>query len=918
MAKILTDQRPDPDTLLEKVQLAEARRRRGRLKIFFGACAGVGKTFGMLLAARDRRAEGLDVVAGYVETHKRAETEQLLQGLEILPLRFVEYQGAQLREFDLDAALARHPALILVDELAHTNAPGSRHLKRWQDIDELLEAGIDVYTAINVQHIESLNDVISQITGIPVWETVPDAVLAKANEIELIDLPPDELLQRLKEGKVYLPRQAEHAAQNFFRKGNLIALRELALRRTADSVDVEMRDYRDDHAIQNVWQVKERMLVCIGPGGNAENLVRAAYRLARLLKAEWIVVYIETAKLQRLSRDQRDATLRTLKLAEELGAETVTLSGRKLADEVISYARTRNATRIVLGKPTFSGWKRWLFGSLVDTIVRMANDIDIHVVGRESNFLSQAGAKPYFSRSRLYLGLASEEPSPLFKLREGYFWAVTATAICTGIAWFMLGHFDPANLIMVYLLGVVVVAERYGRGPSVLSSFMSVLLFDFCFVPPQFSFAVSDSQYLITFTVMLLVALVISSMTANTHQQAMIARLRERRIASLYAMSRELASTRGKDNIVRIAVKHVAEVFEAQAVVLLPDESGRIVYPGSEGVTQSCHGSDLSVAQWVYDHGQMAGQGTDTLPGGELVYLPLKASSGMIGVLTLLPLNPARIALPEQQRLLETFVNQIALALDRVKLAAEAHNSQIKMETEQLRNSLLSAISHDLRTPLAAIVGASSSLMLDGDKLTREARQELGQAIYDEAIRMAGLANNLLDMARLESNTVILNRQWQPLEEIVGAALAGMVSRMACHSIAIKLAHDLPLVEIDSMLIERVFANLLENAVKYTPPGTPIEISAVSYQSELIVTVSDKGAGIPAGEEERIFEKFHRVNSEGNQGGAGLGLTICRSIVEAHGGRIWADNLTTGGAAFHFTLPLTEPPVIESEEIAEL
>ncbi len=914
----MTDQRPDPDALLEKVQRAEALRRRGRLKIFFGASAGVGKTFGMLLAARERRAEGLDVVAGYVETHKRAETEKLLEGLEVLPMHMVDYQNTQLREFDLDAALKRHPALILVDELAHTNAPGSRHAKRWQDVDELLDAGIDVYTAINVQHIESLNDIISQITGIPVWETVPDAVLESANEIELIDLPPDELLQRLKEGKVYLPQQAERAAQNFFRKGNLIALRELALRRTADRVDAQMRDYRDDHAIQNVWQVKERMLVCIGPGGaTAENLVRAAYRLAQLLRAEWIVVYIETAKLQRLSKEQRDAILRTLKLAEELGAETATLSGHKLAEEVIAYARTRNATRIVLGKPTFSGWKRWLFGSLVDTIVRQASDIDIHVVGKESNFLSQAAANPYFSRSRLYLGLASEEQRPMFKWRSGYLWALAATAICTAIAWLMLGHFDLANLIMVYLLGVVVVAARYGRGPSVLSSFFSVVLFDFCFVPPRFSFAVSDSQYLITFTVMLLVALVISSMTASTRHQAKIASHRERRIASLYAMSRELAVTRGEQNILGIAVKHLAEVFESQAVILLPDETGRIVYPASEGVVESCHGSDLSVAQWVYDHAQMAGQGTDTLPGGDMVYIPLNAASGMIGVLALLPLNPARIALPEQQRLLETFTSQIALALERVSLAVEAQRAQVKMETEQLRNTLLSAISHDLRTPLAAIVGASSSLIRDSDKLDEHARRELGQAIYDESIRMSGLANNLLDMARLEAGAVVLNRQWQPLEEVVGGALAGMTARMGNHPVSVRLPRDLPLVEIDSMLIERVFANLLENAVKYTPTGTRIEIFASSDRNELVVTVADHGHGIPSGEEKRIFEKFHRVASEGNQGGAGLGLTICRAIVEAHGGRMWADDFPGGGAAFHFTLPLTEPPLIEQEETSQ-
>ncbi len=913
----MNDQRPDPDALLEKVQRAEALRRRGRLKIFFGASAGVGKTFGMLLAARERRAEGLDVVAGYVETHKRAETEQLLQGLEILPMRRVDYQNAQVFEFDLDAALKRHPALILVDELAHTNAPGSRHPKRWQDVDELLDAGIDVYTAINVQHIESLNDVISQITGIPVWETVPDAVLESANEIELIDLPPDELLQRLKEGKVYLPQQAERAAQNFFRKGNLIALRELALRRTADSVDAQMREYRDNHAIQEVWKVKERLLVCIGPGGAAENLVRAACRLAQQMKAEWIVVYVETAKLQRLSKEQRDAVMRTLKLAEELGAETVTLSGHRLADEVIAYARNCNASRIVLGKPTLSGWRRWMFGSLVDTIVRQAKDIDIHVVGKDSDFMSQARENPYFSRSRLYLGLASEEQRPMFKWGSGYWWALVAAAICTAIAWFMFDHFDLANLIMVYLLGVVVVAARYGRGPSVLNSFLGVLLFDVFFVPPRFSLAVSDSQYLITFAVMLSVALVISSMTASIRHQARIAGHRERRIGSLYAMSRELAATRGEENIVRIAVKHLAEVFEAQAVILLPESTGRIVYPGDEGAAQSCHGSDLSVAQWVYDHGQAAGQGTDTLPGGDMVYLPLKAASGMIGVLALLPLNPARIALPEQQRLLETFTSQIALALERVRLAAEAQSTQIKMETEQLRNTLLSAISHDLRTPLAAIMGASSSLIRDSANLNGDARQELVHTIYDEAIRMAGLANNLLDMARLEAGAVVLNRQWQPLEEVVGGALAGMSTRLSNHPVSVRLPHDLPLVEIDSMLIERVFANLLENAVKYTPSGTGIEIFATGERNELVVTVADQGHGIPVGEENRIFEKFHRVASEGNQGGAGLGLTICRAIVEAHGGRMWADNRASGGAAFHFTLPLTDPPPIEQEEASQ-
>ncbi|MGB9429088.1 MAG: sensor histidine kinase KdpD, partial [Gammaproteobacteria bacterium] len=643
--------RPDPDGLLARMEHEARKAKRGRLKIFLGAAAGVGKTYAMLQAAQALFREGRQVLVGVVETHGRFETATLLQGLEVLQRRSVEYRGTLLQEFDLDAALAKHPALVLVDELAHTNAMGSRHAKRWQDLDELLAAGIDVYTTLNVQHIESLNDVVTQITGVRVRETVPDTFFEQADEVELVDLPPDELLQRFQEGKVYLPQQAERAVRNFFRKGNLIALRELALRRTADRVDVQMRDYRAGHAISAVWPVRERIMVCIGPGAESEKLVRTGKRMADSLRAEWLVVYIETHDLLQLGENQREVVARVLQLAETLGAETIILSGsRHFSEEVLAYAHARNITTIVMGKPHRRGWRRWLFGSVVDAIVAGSGAIDVNVVSTETD--ARAPLPRRISRlTYLGLGLKKSEFPGRKSRRRGYLAGLAAVGLCTAVAALMKPHFELSNLIMVYLLGVVVVAVRFGRGPSILTVILGVLAFDFFFVPPYFNFAVSDTQYLVTFLVMLVVGLVISTLTASVRLQARVAAHRERRTVALYAMSRELASTRGEENLLNIAVRHIADVFGSQAIVLLPDEHGRIRYPNGSPAEGSLEHADLGVAQWVHDHGQIAGKGTDTLPGSDALYLPLKGSSDVLGVLALRPAELRRVLLPEQRRL---------------------------------------------------------------------------------------------------------------------------------------------------------------------------------------------------------------------------------------------------------------------------
>lgn len=893
----MNEGRSDPDALLARVK-EKARQVRGTFKVFLGAAAGVGKTHAMLKAAQERRPEGMDVLAGWVDAHGRAETEVLLEGIEILPRRQIEHRGTVLMEFDLDAALLRRPTLILVDELAHTNAPGSRHAKRWQDVQELLNAGISVYTTVNVQDLESLNDVVGKITGVVVRETVPDSVLEQADEVRLIDLPPEELLQRLKEGKVYVPAQAKETVQNFFRLGNLIALRELALRQTAERVDAQMRLYMRDHAIGTTWPVTERLMVCIGPSSSSARLVRAGKRMADGLRAEWIVAHVETPAHARLSEEERARVSDTLRLAERLGAQTVTLTGHRPSEEILAHARSRNVSKIIVGKPAASPWKRILVGSIVDNLVRDSGDIDIYVTSGE-----ESPNVPY---------VAPRRPRRTDWLAYGR--AVAIVALCTAIAWAMFPSFELSNLIMLYLLGVVGVAALSGRGPSVLASVLSVAAFDFFFVPPYFTFAVADAQYLVTFAVMFVVALITSGLTVRIRRQAEAARTRERRTAALYAMSRELASLRGAETILPAAVRHIAEVFRSQVMILLPDAARRLSPQMGLPTQFEMDATELAVGQWVYEHGQIAGLGTATLAGAKALYIPLVASRGTIGVLGVRPAEPRFLEAPEQLHQLETFANQTALALERAQLAAEAQHAQVRVETERIRSSLLSSVSHDLRTPLASITGAASSLLEGNEVLDDTTRQDLLETVHEEAERLNRLVRNLLDMTRLESGALQVHKEWHPLEEVVGAALGRLAKQLQDRPLTIHLPADLPLVPIDDVLIEQLLINLVDNAAKYTPPKSPIEIGAWGGDGAVTVEVADRGPGLVPGDEHRVFDKFYRGEAAGSRG-VGLGLAICRGIAEAHGGRIWAESRAGGGVAFRFTIPLTgTPPRVEGTD----
>ena len=892
----MAEARPDPDQLLERVKAEEARKKRGRLRIFFGASAGVGKTFAMLEAARNMRASGTDVLVGYVEPHGRVETERLLEGLPRLPTLPVSYRGIVRQEFDLDAALARQPQILLVDELAHSNLvggePAPRHPKRWQDIEELLAAGVSVWTTVNVQHLESLNDLVYQTTGVRQRETLPDHVFDEADDIELIDLPPDDLIARLHAGKVYVGSQAGTAVERFFRKQNLMALREIALRRAADRVEAASRELPPDRA--QARAARDRVLVAVGPDEQAEQLVRAGKRIADALDAEWTVVYVETPSLLRLSDTQRNRRIDVLRLAESLGGESVTLDGPSAADALLEYAQTRHATRVIVGAPKRRGWRAWVRPSTATELARRARGFDLMQIASAERALSAARAVP---------GLP---PGPAAVRWDRYASAVGVTAACTLMAWFMYPHFELSNLVMIYLLGVTVAGLRLGRGPSALTAVLNVAAFDFFFVPPRFSFAVSDVQYLVTFGAMVTIALVIATLTASVRQQTRVAGARERRTALLYAMSRELSVTRGITGMAQVAVRHVAEVFQCRATVLLPDAHGKLHYPAEAPLETSFRGADLAVAQWVADHGRRAGLGSDTLPAARGLYVPLGDERRTAGVLAVLPDNARRVLLPEQSHLLETFASQVALAIERAHLAEVAVQSSLAAERETLRNTLLSSISHDLRTPLAVMAGAGSALAQHGATLDEATRVSLARSIETTAHEMSELVSNVLDLVRLESGQVALRRDWQTLDDLVGSALTRYQERLAAHHVETRLPPDLPLVWVDATLIVQLLSNLFDNIAKYTPPGTHVTVSAVPAGDFVQVSVEDNGPGLPPGDPARLFDKFQRGSGEGTVVGVGLGLAIAQAIVRSHGGEIEAQRREGGGARFVFTLPSTE------------
>ncbi len=902
------DLRPDPDSLLARVKLQETRARRGTLRIYFGSSAGVGKTFAMLLAARKLKSEGMDVLVGVVETHGRAETAVLLEGLEILPLKTVSHRDRAFTDFDLDRALKRHPTLMLVDELAHSNAPGARHPKRWQDVEELLAAGIDVFTTLNVQHLESLNDVVGTITNVRVWETVPDTVFDAADEVVLVDIPAEELLARLKSGKVYIAHQAERAADNFFRKGNLMALRELALRRTADRVEGDVQAYRVDKSIGSVWKTATALLTCVGPDEGAERVVRATARLASQLNADWHAIYIETPALQRLPAARRETILATLNLAQNLGASTAVIASPDIAESVVTYARKHNLSKVVIGRnPARPLWP-WQRSS-GQRLALLAPDIDLIEVGRSSAG-GQGSIKPVAVAPAI---AGADAAARIRRKRLRYVWAAMACGAVTLLSMPLAAHFDRSNIVAIYILAVVLVGMRFGRGPAALAAVLSVSAFDFFFVPPRFSFAVSDVQYLLTFCIMLAVGLITGQLTAGLRSQARVALHREERAAALYELARDLSGAVQLDQVVKISDDSIERTFHASAALLLPDAANQLKLASARSEPLAV---DIGIAQWSFDKGQPAGIGTDTLPGSEILYIPLRAPVQPRGILALKARHRRLLKIPEQRQLLDTFAALIAIALERVHYVGVAQAAVVRMESERLRNSLLAALSHDLRTPLTILVGLAESLALTKPPLSPD-QLETAEAIQDEARRMSTLVGNLLDMARIESGEVTLNLQWQPLEEVVGAALDSARSMLKQHQVEVRLPRDLPLVRFDALLIERVLVNLLENVSKYTPPGTHVVLSADVAGDDLKVSVSDNGPGLPVGREEAVFQKFTRGDRESSTPGVGLGLAICRAIVESHHGKIVGVNRPGGGVTFSFTLPLGLPPAAAEEAESE-
>jgi two-component system, OmpR family, sensor histidine kinase KdpD len=900
-----SEQRPDPDVLLAKVKRQEAEGRRGKLRIYFGSSAGVGKTYAMLVAAHKLKTEGRDFVIGVVETHGRAETAALLAGLEILPPKQMSYRGKDLNEFDLDAALRRRPSLILVDELAHSNVQGARHPKRWQDVEELLAAGIDVFTTLNVQHLESLNDVVGGITNVRVWETVPDTVFDDADEVVLVDIPADELLERLRAGKVYVAQQAERAASNFFRKGNLMALRELALRRTADRIEGDVQAYRVDKSIGSVWKTANALLTCVGPDAGAERVVRAAARLAGQLNAEWHAIYVETPALQRLPAARREKILGTLNLAQDLGATTAVIADPDVAVSVIAYARSHNLSKLVIGRDPARRLWPWQRSS-GQKLAILAPDIDLVEIGRADGAMRNGDVKS--SSWPAVPGAESGERRKFKRLR--YVWTSVACIAVTLLSIPLAAHFDRSNIVAIYILTVVLIAVRFGRGAAAFAAVLSVCFFDFFFVPPRYSFAISDVQYLLTFGIMLAVGLITGQLTAGLRFQARVAAHREERAGSLYEIARDLSGAVQIEQVVRISDESIERTFRATAALLLPNAAGQLSETASRA--DAALNIDIGIAQWAFDKGQPAGFGTDTLPGSEVLYIPLRAPTHARGVLAVKAHNRRLLRIPEQRQLLDTFAALIAIALERVHYVEVAQNALVTMESERLRNSLLAALSHDLRTPLTVLVGLAESLALTKPPLSPP-QLETAEAIQDEARRMSTLVSNLLDMARIESGEVKLNLQWQPLEEVIGSALNAARAMLKQHRVDVQIPRDLPLVRFDALLIERVLVNLLENAAKYTPPGSTVTLSAEVIADRLSVSVMDDGPGLPVGQQEAVFQKFTRGERESATPGVGLGLAICRAIVESHQGKIVAADRPGGGARFTFTLPLGNPPAAAVE-----
>jgi two-component system sensor histidine kinase KdpD len=890
-----SEHRPSPEALLEAARRAE--NHAGKLRIFVGAAPGVGKTYEMLQQAHARLKDGYDVIAGVVETHGRKETEALLAGIEVVPRRTIEYKGQLLYEMDLDAILKRRPQIVLVDELAHTNAEGSRHPKRYLDVEELRNNGIDVYTTVNIQHIESLNDVVAQITHVRVRETVPDAVFDRADAVELIDLTPDDLIARLKEGKVYVPKQAERALEHFFSPANLTALRELALRRTAERVDEQLLTEMQAHAIQGPWAAGERILVCVSEDPRAASLVRYAKRLADRLHGPWIALYIEGRRSAQLSEIERDRVADTLRLAQAIGGDAVTIPGgdRSIADDVIGYSHAHNVTQIIIGKSTRSRWFEILHGSVVHDLVRRSGNISVHVIAGD-----QLPGGPIPTKA-----VEAAEISA-FDLRA-YVVALVAVAIALGCGELVNHWIGVENVDLVFLTAVVGVAVRFGLWPSLFASLVSALCYNFFFLPPIYTFTIADPHNIAAFTLFTLVAIIVSQFAGRGRMQTIAAQARVRAVESLYAFSRKLAGAGTLDDVLWATAYQTALMLKVRVVLLLPTEGALAVragYPPEDTLGDA----DIAAAKWTWESDRAAGRGSDTLPGAKRLFLPMHTGRGPIGVVGIDSDKPGPLLTPDQRRLLDALMDQGALAIERVRLVEDMDRIERTAETERLRSALLTSISHDLKTPLAAVLGSASTLRDVGGKLSDGEKADLLGTVIDESERLNRFIANLLDMTKLESGAIAPNLAVQDLSEVVGSSLRRANKILGGHQVHLDLAADMPMVQIDAVLFEQALFNLLDNAAKYAAAGTTIGIRGWRDRDTVVLQVTDEGEGIPQQDLEHIFDKFYRVQKTDRvRAGTGLGLAISRGFVEAmHGSIAAANRADRSGAVFTITLPIPD------------
>ncbi len=897
MAQTDTIRRPSPDALLEEARRED--RSRGRLKVFIGAAPGVGKTYEMLLSARAKLAEGADIVIGVVETHGRAETQALLEGFEIIPRLTIDYHGHVLDEMDLDAILKRHPQVVLVDELAHTNAPGSKHPKRYLDVEDLLAAGIDVYTTLNIQHVESLNDVVAQITRIRVRETVPDSLLNKADDIEVIDLAPDELIQRLKEGKVYVPKQAERALEHYFSPGNLTALRELALRRTAQRVDEQLLTHMRAHAIPGPWPAGERLLVCVSEDPRSAGLVRYTKRLSDRLHAPWTAIYIESRRSQQLSEVERDRIADTLRLSESLQGEAITLPGNNVAEELLSYARANNATQIVVGKSGRTRWFELIHGSVVNELVRSSGNITVHVIAGEHLIVDPIPKKSVTTTEQDFSGW---DVIP-------YVATVAAVALALGFAYVLQPLIGIESSDLVFLVAVIGIAYKYGLWPSMAAAVLSMICYQFFLLEPLNNTSLSDFKNFTALAFFFFTAFVVSNLTAKVRAQAYTARNRASTTEALYAFSKKLAGIVSLDDLLWAAAYQIAHSLKTDVVIVLADSNGvlrvRAGFPPEDDLDQA----ELGAAKWSFENNRAAGRGSDTLPGAKRLFLPLRTADGAIGVVGLARgQRPEMLLTPDERRLLDALMDQSAVALERVRLAGQINEARLAAESERLRAALLTSLSHDLKTPLASILGAVTTLKQYRDMLDIPTQDELITTIQEEAERLSRFVANLLDMTKIESGSIELDREHVHIDDVVATALQRVSTIVSDHKVEVDLEASLPMLKLDVMLFEQVLVNLLDNAAKYAPPGSEIRIRSRRTGGAVAIEVLDEGPGMPEDRLERVFEKFHRVkHGDRQRAGTGLGLAICRGFVTALGGRIVAANRADrSGAIFTITFPYHE------------